>query len=64
MGDSQTDSGCGVDWAWLAGRRIVAAQSDLGSFTLTFDDGKTLTVRAGLYRGSAFLSFDPWQPSP
>ena len=61
MEDGQADRGCSVNWSWLAGLQIVDAQSDLDSFTLTFEDGTTLVVRAGLYRGSPFLSFDPWR---
>ena len=58
-----TDSaeGCGVDWSWLNGREIAAAQSDLQSLTLTFRDGQTLVVRAGMDRGTPFLSFVPWR---
>jgi hypothetical protein len=53
--------GCAVDWSWLAGSEIVSAQSDLDSFTLTFSDSKTLVVRAAIYRGAPFLSFEPWR---
>ena len=59
----QTEAGCAVDWSWLTGRVIVAARSDLESFTLTLNDGQTLVVRAGLYQGAPFLSFNPWRPS-
>ena len=63
--DARTDNadGCGVDWSWLAGREIVAAQSDLQSFRLTFRDGETLLVRAALFDGSPFLGFTPWRSS-
>jgi hypothetical protein len=55
------EQGCQVDWSWLAGREIVSAQSDLQSMVITFRDGQTLTIRAGLYAGAPFLSFVPWQ---
>ena len=55
------DLGCRVDWSWLAGREVVGAESDLQTLVLTFRDGQTLTVRAGLYGGAPFLSFVPWQ---
>jgi hypothetical protein len=59
--DSAQDDGCQVDWAWLAGREIVAAASDLDSLVLTFGDGETLKVKAAIWQGKAFLAFDPWR---
>jgi len=58
---SPTGEGCGIDWAWLVGRQVLAAHSDLDTFVLTFADGQTLTIRAALYQGAPFLSFTPWQ---
>jgi hypothetical protein len=59
-GPPQDDGGCAVDWSWLAGREIAAAESDLQSLRLTFRDGQTLVVRAALFQGTPFLSFTPW----
>jgi hypothetical protein len=59
--DSVQDSGCQVDWSWLAGREIVGATSDLDTLVLTLGDGQTLTVKAALWQGKAFLAFDPWR---
>jgi hypothetical protein len=56
-----TDSGCQVDWSWLIGRRISGATSNLDELRLTFDNGQTLTVSARIWKGQAFLSFDPWR---
>ena len=53
--------GCTVDWSWLSGREIVAAESDLQSIRFTFRDGETLLVRAALFQGQPFLAFTPWR---
>ena len=57
----EATAGCSLDWSWLAGREVVAAQSDLQSLTVRFRDGQTLVVRALLDRGAPFLSFTPWR---
>ena len=57
-------NGCDVDWSWLAGREIARGRSDLQSLVLTFRDGQTLVIRAGLFQGEPFLSFTPWGPVP
>jgi hypothetical protein len=59
--EATADSGCQVDWGWLTGRRISAATSNLDELTLTFEGGQTLTVTARMWKGQAFLSFDPWR---
>jgi hypothetical protein len=59
--DPSGEGGCAVDWSWLAGREIAAAESDLQSLRITFRDGQTLVVRAALFQGAAFLSFTPWR---
>ncbi|MCC7105817.1 MAG: hypothetical protein IT307_11800 [Chloroflexi bacterium] len=56
-----TESGCAVDWSWLAGRVVASARSDLQSMTLVFSDGEALTIRAAIYRDQPFLAFDPWK---
>lgn len=56
-----SDPGCGPDWSWLAGEEIVAARSSLDRLTLQFRSGRTLTVRAGLWRRQPVLLFDPWR---
>ena len=53
--------GCAVNWSWLEGREIASAVSDLHQITITFRDGKTLTVQASLYQGQPFLAFTPWK---
>lgn len=55
-------SGCLVDWTWLAGQEIKEATSDLQSLIITFKDGQTLKVRALKYKDDPFLSFDPYYP--
>jgi hypothetical protein len=55
------ESGCAMDWSWLAGREIAAAESDLQSLRISFRDGQTLVVRAALFQGTPFLSFTPWR---
>ena len=51
--------GCAVDWSWLGARTVESATSDLTSFRVRFADGQTLTIRALLYKGKPFLSFEP-----
>jgi hypothetical protein len=62
-GPLENPGGCAVDWSWLAGREIAAADSDLQSFRLTFRGGETLIVRVAQFQGTPFLSFTPWRPS-
>jgi len=60
---SSVDSGCRVDWSWLEGREIASATSDLEKLVITFRDGQTLKVQASVWKGQAFLAFDPWKSS-
>jgi hypothetical protein len=55
------NTGCSVDWSWLAGRKIASATNDLQSITIVFEDGQTLKIQALLYKDAAFLSFNPYQ---
>lgn len=55
-------SGCQVDWTWLEGQEITGAWSDLQNLLIDLKDGRTLKVRALLYKGEPFLSFDPYYP--
>ena len=56
------DSGCTVDWSWLAGLQIEAATSDLQHLRIRFSNGQTLTVQTAMYQGKPFLAFDPYKP--
>ena len=58
----QDDSGCTVDWSWLAGLQIESATSDLQHLRVRFTNGLTLSIQAANYQGKAFLAFDPWKP--
>ena len=51
--------GCAVDWSWLAGERVRSVTNGLDSLVVTFESGLVFTVRALLWQGSPFLSFDP-----
>ena len=69
MAEAQTNqpstgqqSGCLVDWAWLEGQEIAGATSDLQNLIITLKNGQTLKVRALMYKGQPFLSFDPYYP--
>ena len=53
------DGGCAVDWSWLAGERVRSVTSGLDSFVVTFESGLVFKVRALLWQGKPFLSFDP-----
>ncbi len=55
------NDGCGVDWSWLAGRKIAHATNDLQSMTIEFEDGLTFKIQTMLYKGEAFLSFTPYK---
>jgi hypothetical protein len=57
-----TESGCTVDWAWLAGREIASVTSDLQHWNVQFTDGQILKIQAAVYQGKPFLAFDPWKP--
>lgn len=59
---AQQPSGCQVDWTWLEGHEITGAWSDLQNLLIDLKDGRTLKVRALLYKGEPFLSFDPYYP--
>ena len=61
-GGAESDAGCQVDWSWLEGREIAVATSTLDKLVITFRDGETLTVQAALWKGQAFLGFNPWKP--
>ena len=58
----RADDGCQVDWSWLRGLEVVAATSTLDRLVLRLSNGETLTVRAALWQGKAFLAFEPWRP--
>jgi hypothetical protein len=62
--DAQADdeSGCTVDWSWLAGQEIESVTSDLQHWRVRFASGLTLSIQAATYQGKAFLAFDPWKP--
>ena len=69
MAEAQTNqsttgqqSGCLVDWSWLEGQEIAGATSDLQNLIITLKNGQTLKVRALMYKGEPFLSFDPYYP--
>ena len=51
--------GCAVDWSWLAGEEIAAAESSLDTLTIRFRSGETLEVKALLWNDRPFLSFKP-----
>ena len=53
------DGGCAVDWSWLAGERVRSITSGLDSLVVTFESGLVFKVRALLWQGKPFLSFDP-----
>ena len=56
-----SDSGCQVDWSWLAGRTVASAVSTLDTLVITFADGETLTVQASNWKNQPFLAFTPWK---
>ena len=56
-----TDSGCTVDWRWLAGQEVESVTSDLQHWRVRFKSGLTLSIQAATYQGKAFLAFDPWK---
>ena len=58
---STKDSGCSVDWSWLAGRKITHAWNDLQNIIITFEDGQTFKIQAANYKGEAFLAFTPYK---
>jgi hypothetical protein len=64
-GDQQSsgggESGCQVDWSWLAGRTVASAVSTLDTLVITFADGETLTVQASSWKNQPFLAFTPWK---
>jgi len=53
------EGGCAVDWSWLAGERVRSVTSGLDSLVVTFESGLVFKVRALLWQGKPFLSFDP-----
>ena len=53
------EGGCAVDWSWLAGERVRSITSGLDSLVVTFESGLVFKVRALLWQGKPFLSFDP-----
>ncbi len=52
--------GCAVAWSWLQGRRIAGVTNALDELTIAFADGTTFKVRALLWEGKPFLSFEPY----
>jgi len=55
------DGGCEVDWSWLRGERIASVRNSLDSVEIRFESGLTWKVDARLWKGAAFLAFDPWK---
>lgn len=55
------DGGCAVDWTWLVGQEIAEVRSSLDTITFTFENGRTFTVTARLWKGAPFVAFDPWR---
>ncbi len=54
--------GCEVDWSWLEGRQVARVTNSLDELTVEFAAGQSFTVRALLWEGKPFLSFDPYRP--
>jgi hypothetical protein len=54
-----SEGGCAVDWAWLAGEEIASVTNSLDTITLRFRSGDTFEVKALLWKGKPFLSFTP-----
>ena len=53
------EGGCAVDWSWLTGERIRSVTNSLDGIVVTFESGLVFTVRALLWKGKPFISFDP-----
>jgi hypothetical protein len=58
---ANANAGCSVDWSWLAGRKIVRATNDLQNIVIEFEDGLVFKVQALMFKGEAFLSFNPYK---
>lgn len=64
LGGLNDAGGCAVDWSWLAHEKIASVASGLDTITFTFESGLVFSVRALLWQGKPFLSFDPHQSPP
>jgi hypothetical protein len=65
MGDGDglnDDGGCAVDWRWLAGEEIAEVTNGLDTLVFRFRSGQRFEVKALLWKGKPFLSFDPHAP--
>jgi hypothetical protein len=60
-GGLNEEGGCAVDWTWLTGERVVSMTNGLDTLTITFASGLEFNVRALLWQGKPFLSFDPYK---
>jgi hypothetical protein len=56
-----TEEGCQVDFGWLAGREVASVDAGLNKMLITFRDGQTLSIQASVWKGEAFLAFNPWR---
>ncbi len=57
----QDESGCTVDWSWLAEQEIESAWSNLDRLELRFKSGLTLKVIAASWKDKPYLAFDPYK---
>ena len=58
------EGGCAVDWSWLRGERVRSVTNGLDSIVVTFESGVVFKIRALLWQGKPFLSFDPHAAPP
>ena len=61
---SGADSGCTVDWSWLAGQEIESVTSDLQHWQVRFKSGLTLSIQAAPTRARRSWRSTRGRPRP
>jgi hypothetical protein len=59
----QTEAVCSVDWSWIYNSSLKQISVDAAILRLQLDSVGPLTVSAGNWQGSSFLSFQPYKPA-
>jgi hypothetical protein len=60
---SLSEAVCSVDWSWIATSSLEDIQISTTAVRLTLQPAGPLTISAGIWQGSPFLSFMPYKPA-
>jgi hypothetical protein len=56
-----SDAVCKVDWSWITGSRIAAADIDNSAASFKLDKAGPLKISVQVWQGKPFLAFQPYR---